>query len=88
MRTKFFDLLWSHLRKVSVHECEDGNSHYLLVMKGAPERILDICSTILIDGKEIPLDDQWREAFNAAYLDLGGRGERVLGINKSIFEEM
>lgn len=69
---------------MSVHECEDGNSHYLLVMKGAPERILDICSTILIDGKEMPLDQDWKNAFNTAYLDLGGRGERVLGKGTSI----
>lgn len=48
-------------------------------MKGAPERILDLCSTILIDGKELPLNDEWKKTFNTAYEDLGGRGERVLG---------
>ena len=48
-------------------------------MKGAPERILDRCSTILIDGKEQELTDEWRNAFNDAYLVLGGFGERVLG---------
>lgn len=52
---------------------------YLLVMKGAPERILDRCSTILINGEEKPLTEEWREAFNQAYLELGGLGERVLG---------
>lgn len=48
-------------------------------MKGAPERILERCSTILIKGQELPLDEQWREAFQTAYMDLGGLGERVLG---------
>ena len=48
-------------------------------MKGAPERILDRCSTILINGEERKLDDEWREAFNNAYMELGGLGERVLG---------
>merc|ERR1712214_212696 len=52
---------------------------HLLVMKGAPERILDRCSTILINGEERKLDDEWREAFNNAYMELGGLGERVLG---------
>ncbi|KAG9335409.1 hypothetical protein JZ751_004731, partial [Albula glossodonta] len=52
---------------------------YLLVMKGAPERILERCSTILIKGQELPLDEQWKEAFQTAYMDLGGLGERVLG---------
>lgn len=48
-------------------------------MKGAPERILDRCSSIMIQGKDQPLDDDMREAFQNAYLELGGLGERVLG---------
>lgn len=52
---------------------------YLLVMKGAPERILERCSTIMIEGEEKTMDDRWREAFNNAYDELGGLGERVLG---------
>ncbi|KAF7382891.1 hypothetical protein HZH66_013293 [Vespula vulgaris] len=47
--------------------------------KGAPERILDRCSTIFIGGKEKVLDEEMKEAFNNAYLELGGLGERVLG---------
>jgi len=50
-----------------------------LVMKGAPERILDRCSSILFHGKETPLDAEMKEAFQNAYLELGGLGERVLG---------
>jgi len=66
--------------QVSVHETEDPNDpSYVLVMKGAPERILDRCSTILINGEEKPLTEDWRENFNNAYLELGGLGERVLG---------
>merc|ERR1711970_647289 len=66
--------------QVSVHETEDPqDNRYLLVMKGAPERILDRCSTIVIDGTERPLNDEWKDAFNTAYMELGGLGERVLG---------
>ncbi|XP_035704051.1 sodium/potassium-transporting ATPase subunit alpha isoform X4 [Folsomia candida] len=66
--------------QVSIHETEDQNDpRYLLVMKGAPERILDRCSTIFIGGKEKVLDEEMKEAFNNAYLELGGLGERVLG---------
>uniref|UniRef100_A0A8C7RYA5 Sodium/potassium-transporting ATPase subunit alpha n=1 Tax=Oncorhynchus mykiss TaxID=8022 RepID=A0A8C7RYA5_ONCMY len=66
--------------QLSVHELEDPmDLRYLLVMKGAPERILERCSTILIRGQEMPLDEQWREAFQTAYMDLGSLGERVLG---------
>jgi sodium/potassium-transporting ATPase subunit alpha len=66
--------------QVSVHETEDPNDpSYLLVMKGAPERILERSSTIFINGVEKVLDDELRESFNSAYLELGGLGERVLG---------
>lgn len=49
-------------------------------MKGAPERILDRCSSILLHGKEQPLDEELKDAFQNAYLELGGLGERVLGM--------
>uniref|UniRef100_A0A3Q2NVT3 Sodium/potassium-transporting ATPase subunit alpha n=1 Tax=Fundulus heteroclitus TaxID=8078 RepID=A0A3Q2NVT3_FUNHE len=65
--------------QLSIHEVEDNPSGHLLVMKGAPERILDRCSTILIHGQEQPLDESWRDAFQNAYMELGGLGERVLG---------
>ncbi|XP_056400076.1 potassium-transporting ATPase alpha chain 1 isoform X2 [Hyla sarda] len=66
--------------QLSIHELQDPlDLRYLLVMKGAPERILERCSTIMIKGQEIPLDAQWQEAFQTAYMDLGGLGERVLG---------
>lgn len=66
--------------QLSIHETEDPNDkRFLLVMKGAPERILERCSTIMINGKEEPLDSEKAEAFQTAYMELGGMGERVLG---------
>jgi sodium/potassium-transporting ATPase subunit alpha len=67
--------------QVSIHEREDvsEDSFHLLVMKGAPERILERCSTILINGEEKELTDEWKDSFNNAYMELGGLGERVLG---------
>lgn len=65
---------------VTLHETEDTNDpSYLLCMKGAPERILDRCSTIFINGGEKVLDEEMKDAFNTAYLELGGLGERVIG---------
>merc|ERR1711990_1075928 len=64
--------------QLSVHEVED-DSRYLMVMKGAPERILDRCSTIMINGEAVEMTDAWRKKFNDAYMELGGLGERVLG---------
>ncbi|XP_042644437.1 sodium/potassium-transporting ATPase subunit alpha-1 [Tyto alba] len=66
--------------QLSIHKnANPSESRYLLVMKGAPERILDRCSTILIHGKEQQLDEEMKDAFQNAYLELGGLGERVLG---------
>ena len=64
--------------QVSIHESEN-NPYYLLVMKGAPERIFERCSTILIDGFEQPISQEWEDRFNEAYVALGSLGERVLG---------
>merc|ERR1712149_66653 len=66
--------------QVSVHETSDpSDKRALLVMKGAPERILQRCSTIVIDGQELPMTEEWKNAFETAYMELGGLGERVLG---------
>ncbi|KAM7054779.1 sodium/potassium-transporting ATPase subunit alpha-1 isoform 1-T1 [Molossus nigricans] len=66
--------------QLSIHKNPNtGEPRHLLVMKGAPERILDRCSSILLHGKEQPLDEELKDAFQNAYLELGGLGERVLG---------
>lgn len=48
-------------------------------MKGAPERVLARCNRIMVNGEERVLDGPLKEAFERAYLELGGMGERVLG---------
>ncbi|XP_027194628.2 sodium/potassium-transporting ATPase subunit alpha-B-like [Dermatophagoides pteronyssinus] len=65
---------------ITIHETEEiPQSCYLLCMKGAPERILDRCLTVLLDGENKIIDEEFRNEFNAAYMELGGLGERVLG---------
>ena len=64
--------------QLSIHETEK-EENYLLLMKGAPERILERCSTILIDGKEEPISEKWIGKCNDACMLLGSLGERVLG---------
>jgi len=49
--------------QLSIHETPEDPRH-LLVMKGAPERILDRCSTIMINGEEQELTEQWRTKYN------------------------
>ncbi|KAK4296923.1 hypothetical protein Pmani_030611 [Petrolisthes manimaculis] len=84
---KIFEIPFSSSYKyqLSIHETEDvKDPRYLLVMKGAPEKILDRCSTIYFNGKTLPLDDELREICNEACLHLGERGERVMGFCDSL----
>lgn len=53
---------------------------YILCMKGAPEKILEMCSTIMINGREERIDTHWCDLFNSAYIDFGSMGERVIGL--------
>jgi magnesium-transporting ATPase (P-type) len=48
---------------LSVHETEESDPRYLLAMKGAPERILQRATTIMIDGKSIEMTDEWKAKF-------------------------
>uniref|UniRef100_A0A0N5BKX4 Sodium/potassium-transporting ATPase subunit alpha n=1 Tax=Strongyloides papillosus TaxID=174720 RepID=A0A0N5BKX4_STREA len=63
--------------QVSIHKKQDNT--FLLVMKGAPEKIFNLCSTIIIDGKIQELTKVHKDKFQNAYDNLGGFGERVLG---------
>ena len=47
-------------------------------MKGAPERVLNRCSKILIDGEEVPFTDEYKTAVFEANDSFGDLGERVL----------
>lgn len=48
-------------------------------MKGAPEKVLELCTTILLNGEQVPLTENLRAMVNNACLRLGEMGERVLG---------
>lgn len=70
----------------------DGNCRYLVVMKGAPERVLERCETILCGNEVLPLNSKMRAAFMRAYEGMGGLGERVMGfadlpLPPTIFDE-
>ena len=68
------------LLQVSIHVTDDSKDNgYLLVMKGAPEKIFDCCDRILVNDRVEPINENWKKKFNDTYLELGGLGERVLG---------
>ena len=67
--------------QVSINLMDDHrNPGYQLTMLGAPERIFDRCSTILVNGAEQRISSAWRQAFHHAFVRIGGLGERLIGI--------
>merc|ERR1719434_437334 len=50
--------------QLSIHEIPD-DTRYLLVMKGAPERILDRCTKIMINGEEQEMTEEYKTKFNS-----------------------
>lgn len=63
--------------QLTIHKLEDGRK--LLTMKGAPEKIISYCSTIMYNGTPEPLTEFWHKSFLDTYDYLGNLGERVLG---------
>jgi len=69
------------MRQVSINLMDDRkNPGYQLTMIGAPERIFDRCSTILVNGQEQRISSAWRQAFHHAFVKIGGLGERLIGV--------
>jgi len=55
-------------------------------MKGAPERILNRCSKILVGGNEVDFSDELRAEVNQANSSFGKLGERVLAFARCNLE--
>ena len=51
-----------------------------LVMKGAPEIIINRCSHYMKHGELKPMDEKFMKKFKKTYEVLGTKGERVLGM--------
>ncbi len=51
--------------QLSIHRPEDPSArHPLLVLKGAPERVLRMCTHIEIDGQSVPMDAAMQAKYN------------------------
>lgn len=64
--------------QISIHVLESSNSH-LIVLKGAPEIVLEMCSTIWNGGETVELTQALLINVKQLCTDLGNKGERVLG---------
>ena len=57
------------------------DNQYWLAMKGAPERILKRCTHFLLNGKDVPINDSFKEKFRQANQAFALKGERVIGLS-------
>ncbi|KAI1704572.1 e1-E2 ATPase domain-containing protein [Ditylenchus destructor] len=76
-----------HLVIAKLHELdEDEDQHqYLLLMKGAPEIVIQKCSTILTSDGEAQLDQERAQEFESAQYLYCENGRRVIGFARKYF---
>ena len=67
------DLKWAcFLRKTP-------SNTFWLAMKGAPERVLLRCNSYLLNGKDVPITQSFKDKFKQANQAFALKGERVIG---------
>ncbi|GJQ68890.1 hypothetical protein Trydic_g6085 [Trypoxylus dichotomus] len=78
LREKLIELPFNSTTKyqVSVHREHEG---CIVVMKGAPEKVLERCDTIFLNNETTAFTSKLRNMCDRACLELAGKGERVLG---------
>ena len=57
-----------------------STSAYVMLLKGAPERVIDRCTKYVYLSKELPMDDEFLARWRGAYERFGMTGQRVLGV--------
>ncbi len=71
-------------KMATAHRVEDG---FLVVVKGAPEPVLEVCTRVREDGEESELDDAGREAWLERNEALAVDGLRVLAVAEKRAEQ-
>ncbi|WP_430610196.1 cation-translocating P-type ATPase [Enterococcus sp. DIV0876] len=74
------DLPFDSDRKLmsTIHQQEDGR--YLVAVKGAPDVLLGRTAKVLLDGQEVPMDDQQKQVILENNTDMAKQALRVLGM--------
>ncbi len=74
-RTDLIPFESEHKFMATLHHSHEGES--FIVLKGAPERVLDMCGVVLTENGELPLDaTRWQQRIEK----LAARGQRVLAV--------
>ncbi|KAJ3008156.1 UNVERIFIED_CONTAM: hypothetical protein HDU68_003211, partial [Siphonaria sp. JEL0065] len=77
---KIFEIPFSSETKthLTIHRKGHSDGGLTMHVKGAPERILASCTTILIHGKSEPITESHKNQFKESYKKMAERGERVI----------
>lgn len=67
---------------ITINKIAEEGSKLRLCMKGAPERVMERCSTILTKNGVVPFDDKAKTTVNEQLAFMMERGERCLGFAK------
>lgn len=51
----------------------------IILLKGAPEHVIAMCSTVMFEGKDIELSDELKKSYIDASMQLASDGERIVG---------
>ena len=65
-------------RMTTIHKAGDGR--YVAYVKGAPDVVLELCHTILEDGKDVPITEARRQHIINTINELGHGGLRGCGV--------
>lgn len=66
--------------QLAIIECNQRYSYYTMLFKGAPEVLWSYCSTILVGGEKVPINEQIETEFKEANNEMGKLGETVIGL--------
>lgn len=73
---------------MTIHRKRHPNGSLTLYVKGAPERVLNLCDRILLaDGSSVPLSEEHQAAFQEIYSYMAGQGHRVLAFAQVLLQE-
>ncbi len=68
-------------RRLTIVVSEQGvTDRHLIISKGAFEEVLSICTGLISDGSEVPLDAAARAGLEAEFTAMGEKGFRVLAL--------
>lgn len=81
---KVFEIPFNSATKwhLTVNLLEHKNGELTIFIKGAPERIVALCSSYAVNSEVKPWTPETTEAFNRAYECFAARGQRVLAFAK------